>query len=71
MKTVTAFEASDGKLFATGNDAQEYEFSLMWRDRIGEFGRSDFCPYPNGAQNSMMVKIVIAWERFKTEKVLP
>lgn len=65
MKQVTAFEASDGTLFATEDACKEYEFSLLWIARIEEFNKSGLNPYPSGAQAGMCKKTILAWERFK------
>jgi hypothetical protein len=66
MKQVSAFEATDGALFATAEDCQEYEVSLLWRARIEEFTASGMNPYPTGAHAGMTRKIIVAWEMFKT-----
>lgn len=66
MEKIEAFKASDGALFATADECQEHEVSLLWRARVEEFCNSRFCPYPSGAQRSMVGKTVVGWERFKT-----
>jgi hypothetical protein len=66
MEQVTAYMSSDGNIFATVDQCQEHEVSLLWRQRIDEFTASGLNPYPSGAQFGMTRKIIIAWERFKT-----
>lgn len=62
VEQITAFKASDGAIFATADECQEHEVSLLWRQRIDEFTQSGLNPYPSG----MARKIIVAWERFKT-----
>jgi len=66
MERIEAFKATDGALFATADECQNHEVSLMWRSRIAEFSASGQNPYPNGAQASIAARIIVAWERFKT-----
>jgi len=66
MEQVSAYKASDGVLYATADECQEHEVSLLWRARIDEFQKSSFSPYPSGAQASMTARVIVAWERFKT-----
>ena len=67
MEKVHAFKAKDGTLFDTEEMACEHEVSLQWQARISEFSRTKECPYPSGAQNGMMRKIIVGWELFKTK----
>jgi hypothetical protein len=66
MESVQAYQASDGNIFKTIAECQEHEISLIWRERIAEFSKSDVNPYPSGAQTSMVRKIIVAWETYKT-----
>ena len=66
MEAVQAYQASDGNIFKTITECQEHEISLIWRERISEFNKSDTNPYPSGAQTSMVRKIIVAWETYKT-----
>jgi len=65
MEEVRAYKTTDGKIFGYQEQALEHEESLKWIDKINEFSESTFCPYTSGAQNSMMAKTIVAWERFK------
>lgn len=53
-----------------GNDfmpaCQDYEVSLVWRNRIDEFQKSGLSPYPASPHASMAARVIVAWERFKT-----
>ena len=62
---IEAFQASDGTIFGHREVCEEYEFSLAWNKRIGEFIDSAFCEYKNSAQVSMVKKSIVSWERFK------
>jgi hypothetical protein len=66
MEEVKAYKTSDGKIFPYMEQAQDHEDSLKWIGKINQFIESTYCPYTSGAQNSMMVKTVVAWEKFKT-----
>jgi hypothetical protein len=65
MEEVKAYKTSDGKIFPYMEQAQDHEDSLKWIGKINQFIESTYCPYTSGAQNSMMVKTVVAWEKFK------
>ena len=67
MEEVKAYKTSDGKIFPYMEQAQDHEDSLKWIGKINQFIESTSCPYTSGAQNSMMVKTIVAWEKFKTE----
>ena len=45
---------------------QDYEVSLVWRNRIDEFQKSGLSPYPASPHASMAARVIVAWERFKT-----
>lgn len=64
---VTAFRASDGKLFESEQDAKDYEFTLTWQGRIVEFIESGLCPYTANTQLGMVNRIVTCWELFKQQ----
>lgn len=68
MIQVQAYKSSDGRLFDTQEQALEWEHSLLWQDKIANFSMHSTCPYPSGAQQGMMRKIIIAWELFKTQE---
>jgi hypothetical protein len=65
MEQVTAYQATDGKLFSTVEQALEHEDDLQWGERIGEFVRSEFALYKNSAQQTIMKRSIIAWEKHK------
>lgn len=61
---VTAYAASDGKVFATNQAALDYETSLTWRAQAVTFAASAKNPYP--LEGDKVQAIVIAWEQWKT-----
>jgi hypothetical protein len=69
MEQITAYKASDGRLFETEREVKEHEASLYWRQRISKFLTTDLCPYRLGAQVGMVTKIVVAWEMFKVDEL--
>lgn len=69
MKEVTAFEASDGKIFATANSCVMWEEHLRWKEKIGEFMASEDNCYKGSPQQTMVTNSIIAWEVFKAKQV--
>jgi hypothetical protein len=65
MIEIKAFQASDGTIFPTSNQCEQYEISLKWREEIYDFTQSDLCQYKTGAHNGMVGKIITAWEHYK------
>lgn len=62
---ITAFKASDGKLFPSLQEALEWEDERVWAEKIKMFFASGTAPYAEGTYSSMSKKIIIAWERYK------
>ena len=62
MNIVTAFKTRDGKLFATKEEAHNYEFGQLLTAKLDEFSLKDSCPYPDGVANTQMRKSIVAWE---------
>ena len=67
MDQVQAFRSTDGALFATADEARNHETAQQWRARLDVFAKHPLCPYPSGAQRGMLNKVVVAWERYKSE----
>ena len=65
MQEITAFKASDGRIFETSSEAEAYEFQLSWDERVEKFMSSSLCPYPSGAHRAMIQKTIVAWEAYK------
>tara|TARA_R110000868_G_scaffold410801_1_gene700286 strand:- start:113 stop:583 length:471 start_codon:yes stop_codon:yes gene_type:complete len=63
MKPITAYKATDGKIFEGKEEAKNYEFSRQFDERIEKFIKSGKAPYA-GIQQKMMTKSIIAWEKF-------
>ena len=62
---ITAFKASDGKLFPSLQEALEWEDEKVWSEKIKLFFASGTAPYAEGTYSSMSKKIIVAWERYK------
>ena len=67
MKTITAFQTVDGKVFTDQSEADNHEFSLKFLQQIDEFVESGTSPYPSNPHRSMMERTIVAWEKFKNE----
>jgi hypothetical protein len=67
MKTVNAFETSDGKLFSQVQEAERHEMSLSKRSVIEDYLDSDLNAYTGHAQRGMARIAVINWELWKVK----
>lgn len=67
MKTITAFQAKDGKLFDNEEEAKRHEMFLSKHDVIDEFLKSIFNPYVALPQKSIARQAIINWELWKKE----
>ena len=65
MKTVNAFQTSDGTLFASKLDAEKHEMALSKRSVIEEYLDSNLNAYNGHAQRGMARTVVINWELWK------
>jgi hypothetical protein len=65
MKTVNAFQTSDGTLFASNLDAEKHEMALSKRSVIEEYLDSNLNAYNGHAQRGMARTVVINWELWK------
>ena len=62
MNIVTAFKTIDGKLFATKEEAEDYERGEFLIVMLDKFSALEACPYPDGVANAQMRISIIAWE---------
>lgn len=69
MKTISAFQTSDGKIFAIESAAQKHEKFLEHRNVVEEFLNSDLNQYKTITQKSIARNTVINWELWKTKNV--
>tara|TARA_R110000868_G_scaffold137879_1_gene351557 strand:+ start:68 stop:289 length:222 start_codon:yes stop_codon:yes gene_type:complete len=67
MKTVNAFETSDGTLFSLKLEAEKHEMSLSKRSIIEDYLDSDLNAYTGHAQRGMARVAVINWELWKVK----
>ena len=65
MKTITAFETTDGKLFTKQEDAQKHEMFLLRGSVIEDFLESKQNPYTGLAHMGMARNTIINWEHWK------
>ena len=65
MKTVNAFETSDGTLFTSEIDAEKHEMLLSKRSVIEDYLDSDLNAYTGHAQRGIARVTVINWELWK------
>jgi hypothetical protein len=69
MKQITVYEASDGQLFKTKEDAVEHEEKELIKKEVEVFLASEFYPYKKSYNsNHTLTRNIIAWEKFKKEK---
>lgn len=66
MEEIKAYKATDGKLFATSDECQEYELLLIANTIMNEFIASEF--YPAYYSNSTAKQVIQNWEKFKKHK---
>lgn len=69
MKTISAFQTSDGKIFAIESEAQKHEKFLEHRNVVEEFLNSELNQYKTITQKSIARNTVINWELWKTKNV--
>jgi hypothetical protein len=72
MKPITAFETTDGKLFAKKDEAQRHQMFLSQSDVIEDFLESKNNPYTGHAHMTMARNTIINWEHWKvTNEIAP
>lgn len=69
MKTISAFQTSDGKVFTAEAEAQKHEKFLEQRNVVEDFLNSDINPYVAAVQKTIARNTVINWELWKTKNV--
>ena len=67
MKTITAYQTKDGKLFDSEEEAKKHEMFLSKHDVIDEFLKSILNPYVALPQKSIARQAIINWELWKKE----
>ena len=67
MKTINAFQTSDGTLFESERDAERHEMSLSKRSVIEDYLDSELNAYTGHAQRGMARIAVINWELWKVK----
>lgn len=69
MKTISAFQTLDGRVFTDEQEAKKHEKFLEHRNVVEEFLLSDLNPYVATVQKSIARNTVINWELWKTKNV--
>jgi|DEB19_MinimDraft_3_1074340.scaffolds.fasta_scaffold32582_2 hypothetical protein len=67
MKTVQAFQTSDGKLFDDEEQAELHETFLESRQVIEEFLQDKANPYKSVAQRGIARNVITHWENWKNK----
>jgi hypothetical protein len=72
MKTVNAFQTSDGSLFSTLDYAEKHEMTLLHEAIADSFLESDLNPYTGHAHRAMARNTIFNWEiwKFKNEIII-
>jgi hypothetical protein len=67
MKTIQAFQTTDGKVFTSEEDAKKHEVFLSQHDVIDNFLKSHLNTYIALPQKSIARQAIINWELWKKE----
>jgi hypothetical protein len=67
MKPITAFQTSDGTLFATAEPAEKHEMLLSKESVVDEFLDSELNPYKGHAHRSMARNTIVSWELWRSK----
>jgi hypothetical protein len=67
MKTVTAFQTSDGEMFPDQESAEQHEFFLANKGLVEDFLESDLNPYKGTAHRSMVQGSIMRWELWRSK----
>ena len=67
MKTIKAFQTSDGKLFEDQQQAELHETFLESKQVIEDFLQDKSNPYKSVAQRGMARNVITHWENWKNK----
>lgn len=67
MKPIQAYQSSDGKIFATEEEAKKHEMFLSKNDIVDEFLKSSSNSYVALPQKSIARQAIINWELWKKD----
>ena len=70
MKTISAFQTSDGRVFTDEQEAKKHETFLGKSNVIEDFLSSSLNPYKAIVQKSIARNTVTNWELWKTKNQL-
>ena len=68
MKTVKAFQTSDGRIWETEDQARKHETFLVHSVLIDKYLDSEHNPY-RGSQRVIARNTIVSWETWTTENV--
>lgn len=69
MKTIQAFQTSDGQVFQCEHAAKEHEDKLRFMAYTREFFESEFWTSKNKTYESQAKKFIVQWEMWKSQKL--
>jgi len=67
MKTVEAYQASDGQVFKSLTEARMHEEAQAIMLEIEAFFASDACDYKSKQQKTIIKKAILAWAFWKAD----
>ena len=69
MKSISAFQTSDGEIFDTEEAASRHEFFLENKDLVEDFLGSNENPYKGSAHRSIVQGSILRWELWRARNV--
>ena len=69
MKPITAYQTSDGRIFASEDEAAKHDKFLEKQNVVEDFLKSSENPYVAAVQKSIARNTVINWELWKNKNV--
>jgi hypothetical protein len=67
MKTINAYQTTDGSLFASAYEAEKHEVLLSIRNVMEEYLDSSLNTYSGSAHKSICRNTIINWELWKQQ----
>ena len=67
MKTINAYQTTDGSLFESVYEAEKHEVLLAIRSVMEDYLDGELNPYPGTAHKSIARNTIISWELWKQQ----
>ena len=67
MKTINAYQTTDGSLFESVYEAEKHEVLLEIRSVMEDYLDGELNPYPGTAHKSIARNTIISWELWKQQ----